>query len=456
MLASDSCTEFDYPQGDPGAISGAATQLDAAAGVLEGAAGQVSGAASSVSSYWSGPAALAFGDATNRIRDGLHRLADYHREAATALDAYAKVLTAAQTAASQAAGNYSDAQIWYSATVNRLRYDPPTGPDAASQIQHISDGAANDLDRAYQNASRVATHATDDARNAARKCADQLSRLSEEIKDTALHKFLDMMGGPGTVFGALGVAMQGRSAASMWNTLRAMDTGDFAALEKLYPKQYADIIAEAVAKYGPDSMQALKAQYAFEESVAEEAFGGMSDAATGLNAVPAGKLAGALDILGKVGVVTAVAADVATFFDSRAKGSDKAVAGINLGGVAMAAMGNEAVGGFVGGLVGVDIAGSWVPVVGEVLVAGTAIYMGSVWIHDHWGEIEHWASDVGHGLATGYHAVVHAVEWTGDELDKGYHVAQQGIESANNWVVHNVPGAGLAEHVASDLDPLNW
>lgn len=457
MLPAGSGTGFPYPQGDADSISSAAAGLSQAARLLDEAAGRVSSAATGVGDYWHGPAANAFQEAVDRTRDGMRHLAGYHNEAADALRAYAVALGTAQSAARRAAHDYEDAQQSYNATINRLRSDPPPGAAASRRAREVTDRAATSLNDSLQRATTEAYHAVGDARLAARRCAAKLSQISADLRDTALHKFLDMMGGPGTVFGALGVTFQGKSALMLWNTLRAMDTGDFARLAKLYPKQYGEIVESAVSKYGTGSMEALEAQYRFEESVAEDAFGELSSATTGLNALPAGKLAGALDVLGKVGVVTAVAADVATvFFDGQAKPQDKAVAGLNLAGLGMAAMGNEAVAGVVSELLTVDVATSWVPGVGEVLVAGTAVYMGAEWIQSHWTDIEHWASAVGSGLATGYHAVAHAVDWAGQEIQHGEQAVQAGLDDANNWVVHNIPGAGTAEHVVSDLDPLNW
>jgi uncharacterized protein YukE len=321
MIVSDGGTDFPYPQGDPGTISSAAQGLSTASSELTTAAGQVSSAAGAVAGSWSGLAEQAFQGCVSSVRAGLTRLASHHSDAAAALTTYAAALTKAQAAANKAAGDYSKAETDYSTTMRNLEYNPPTGKNAASELNTAETNANTSLNTAYNNANTACSNACNDAKTAAQVCAAKLSEISGDAEDTALHKFLDLMGGPGTMMGALGVTMQVKSGLATFNLIKAMNTGDYKALAEVDAKGWQEVEAVA-AKYGADSPEALKAQLAYESEVADKAFGDMADAASGLNAVPSGGLAAAFDVLGKIGVVAGVASDVLIFADKQSSGAD--------------------------------------------------------------------------------------------------------------------------------------
>jgi uncharacterized protein YukE len=410
-------TGFPYPPGDPGAISGAAGALSDASSQLSTAAGQVSSAASAVQAYWDGPAYQAFVSGVGSIRQGLDTLAGYHADSAQALTVYAAALTKAQSDATNAATGYQSAESDYSDSINRLQSNPPTGHNATTLIADQEGTALNTLGRAFSSANTVATNACDDAKRAAAVCAAKLSELAGEIQDTALHKFLDLMGGPGTVLGTLGIEEQTRSAWQTYEIIKAMNTGDYQALKAYDPQGWADV--EKVAhEFGPQSMQALRAEMEFEEKVGQEVFGDMADAAISLDKV-AGGFKGAVDVLGKLGLLASVASDVMIFADGQSSGGDKVAAGVNLAGVGMTALGSDLGTAALRALM-IGALPDAIPVVGEILIAGTALYFGTEWVTQHWGEIEQWGSDVGHDLASAYH-------WVGN-----------GLESAGNWAAGEV------------------
>jgi uncharacterized protein YukE len=442
VRVGDGGSGFDYPQGDPGAIDGAAAALNAAAGQISTAAGQVSSEGAAVGGSWSGPAAAAFEDAVGSVRSGLDALAGHHRDAAGALTAYATALREAQAAANQAAQAYGVAQQRYDTTMGNLASHPPAGPGAQSALAQSQNQALDGLNNAYGSASTSSSHACQDATHAAQVCAAKLAEIAADIKDTSLHKFLDLMGGPGTVLGALGVTMQVKSGLTTWNLLRAMKTGDWSALEDADPKGYQSVVA-IVSKYGENSSEATKAWMNFEATVAKDSFGDMVDAAVPASQVPGG-LAGAMDVLGKIGFVTSIAADVMTLADGQSTGMEKTMSAVNLGGVAMAAGGitvDAAAGTTVLAALGAtDAVAAAIPVVGEVVIAGTAVYFAYDWASNHWTDITNWADDAGHGLSTAYHAVV----------NEGEHLVSSGLHEAGN-LANGAVNEG--HHLLSDLNP---
>lgn len=435
---------FAFPQGDPAALDAGASALQSAAGTLSRAAGQVGSAASAAATSWIGPAAAAFQDAVGSVRGGLDGLAGHHREAAAALTTYASVLSDAQAAATQAGQDYSRAQQQYQSSLTHLTSNPPTGPGAASALAQAQGRAADTLNGAYTSAAAACAHASGDSTHAAQVCAAKLSQIAEDIKATSLHKFLDLMAGPGAVFGLLGVESQMQSGLKMWTVLSDMSKGNWTNLEKIDPAGYQKVL-DAAAKYGPDSSQALAAQLEYEADIADSTFGDMAQAATGIGKIPTG-VSGALDVLGKVGLVLGVVSDVGMLADGQATGLDKGMAAANLTGIGMAAAGTE-LGGTALGLLGVDAVAAAIPVAGEVIIAGTAIFFAAEWVHGHWGDITHWGDDVGHGLSTGYHAVVNFGDGA---VSEGEHLVNAGLHEAGGL-------AGGAVHAGqtllSDLNP---
>jgi hypothetical protein len=403
VIVDGSGVDLGYPQGDPGGITAAAGRLDSVAGRLSSGAGQVGNAAASAGGDWTGPASLAFEAGAGSVRSGLNGLAGHITDAATALSTYAQALTEAQKAASLAATAYNQAEAKCTDTLRQLEYNPPKGSGATAIASRIESGAISSLQSSYTTNSIAATSACTDARNAARSCAAKLSAIAEDIKATALHKFLDLMGGPATVFGVLGLESQVGSGARLWNLMQAMNKGDWETLAKVDPKAYASVL-EAAEKYGPDSMQALVAQLRYEETIGGDAFGEFEAAAVPAASIPAGRLAASLDVLGKMGLVLAVVGDVGTFVDGQASGMDKGMAGANLAGTVAVGADMAADAAVNAGIISVNAIGDEIPVAGEVIIAATAVYFAQEWVRTHWGDITHWGDDVGHfagTLATG-------------------------------------------------------
>ena len=150
-------------------------------------------------------------------------------------------------------------------------------------------------------------------------------------------------------------------------------------------------------------------------------------------------------------MVAAVASDIMILSDGQSTEIDKTMAGVNLAGIGLAATGTS-VGEVALDVLGLETTALPIPVVGEVLVAGTALYFGAEWTVQHWDQIEQWESDVGHGLVAGYHALEHADQWVNNQIDSGVNWAGHALASGAATAGHDVEsGLDSAGHFLSRL-----
>jgi hypothetical protein len=91
-------------------------------------------------------------------------------------------------------------------------------------------GAATPAGGGYRASSIAVANACTDASMPARTCAATLSGIAEDVKATAMHRFLDLMGGPATVLGVPGLESQFGSGAKLWGLLQDMNKGDWDVL----------------------------------------------------------------------------------------------------------------------------------------------------------------------------------------------------------------------------------
>jgi hypothetical protein len=171
----------------------------------------------------------------------------------------------------------------------------------------------------------------------------------------------------------------------------------------------------------------------------------MAQAATGIGRIPSG-FAGAMDVLGKFGLVLGVTSDIGILVDSQSAGLDKGMAGANLAGIGLAAAGTD-LGGTALALVGVDSVAAAVPVAGEVIIAGTAVFFAGEWVYAHWDDITHWADDVGGFVAGSYQDASHVVNAA---VSEGEHLVSAGLHEAGQ-----LASGALDEgkHLLADLNP---
>jgi hypothetical protein len=78
-------------------------------------------------------------------------------------------------------------------------------------------------------------------------------------------------------------------------------------------------------------------------------------------------------------------------------------------------------------LIGVDSVAAAVPVAGEVIIAGTAVFFAGEWVAGHWSDITHWADDAGHVASSVYHDATRLVNST---VTEGEHLVSAGLHEA--------------------------
>ena len=153
-----------------------------------------------------------------------------------------------------------------------------------------------------------------------------------------------------------------------------------------------------------------------------------------------------MDVVGKVALPLGVATDIGILVDGQSTGLDKGMAAANLGGIAVAATGTE-LGGTALALIGVDSVAAAIPVAGEVIIAGTALFFAGEFVYQHWDTITQWAGDVGHFTAGVYHD---ANQLVNSGLADGQHLVSAGLHDAASF---GKGALNTGEHLLSDLNP---
>jgi hypothetical protein len=344
--------------------------------------------------------------------------------------------------------------------------------DASALTGHAatkaSDSALSSYNSAVGQADSLAAGARLEVANAARIASATLATVGTDISRSSLHEVADDLGGPGTALSILGLEQQGVTWGKIVQAYNAVKTVDPDKLRAADPAEFAKF--ETLTKdLETGDMNGLKAQLAMKGNIMDNALGkakdaavpgsGESDAAGAADAADGGNAL--LDTLGKVGLGLALVGDVDTLFLNKdASGLDKGMAGANLAGI-----GAVEVGGQVAMAMELNAAADAIPIVGEVVIAGTAIYFAQEWARAHWDDIKHWSSDAVHGIED-------AATWTNDQVNKVnafvdhslvtggkdlVHLGDQAahdIADAGSTVVHL--GGNVAKTAVHDLNPMNW
>jgi uncharacterized protein YukE len=455
-------TGYSIP-GDPAAIRAAVAQLKAVASSLGHVQATARSSAGSVEGSWQGPAASAFQTTMASATTGLNTLASGATTAATALDRFASVLEQAQATVATASGMLDNAGTAYSGALR----------DAASLAHAAATKASDDALSAYNSAASRAGTLAATARHevavAARAAAAALAGVAGDVNRGSLHEVADALGGPGTALAVLGLEQQGVTWVKIEQAYKAVQGVDPAKFRAADPKEYQNF-EDLTQDLDDGDMVGLKAYLTMQSTIAPKIIGGaLSEAknaavpGTGDEPGLASEAGGnaLLDTLGKVGIGLAVVGDVDTLFLNKdATGLDKGMAGANLAG-----MGAVAVGGEAATALGINAATDWIPVVGEVVIAGTAIYFAQEWARAHWQDIKAWSADAAHGIED-------AATWTNDQLNHVNTVidhtlatgakdlvhlggeASRDIVNAGSTVVHF--GDNVAKSAVHDLNPMNW
>jgi uncharacterized protein YukE len=458
MRIDDGGGGYSIP-GDPGAIRAAVAQLQAVAGSLGHVQATTSSTAGGVEGAWQGEAATAFQGTARSTTVGLHSLAAGATTAATALATFASVLEQAQAKAAQATSALTGAGSAYNQAMQA------TTNLTGNAVTKATDAAQSAYTSAVGQADSLAAGARLEVANAARIAGATLATVGGDISKSSLHEVADELGGPGTALSILGLEQQGMSWAKIVQAYNAVKSVDPAKLKAADPEEFGKF--ETMTKDLEDGdMNGLRALIQMQDKVMVNALNGAKDAAVpGSGAANAADAAEGgntlLDTLGKVGLGLAVVGDVDTLFLNKdATGLDKGMAGANLAGIAAVEGGGE-----VAALVGLNAAADAIPIVGEVVIAGTAIYFAQEWARAHWDDIKQWSADAVHGIEDAgkwtetqlnnlNNLVDHTVTTGAKDLVHVGEQAGQDIANAGSTVVHL--GGSVAKSAVHDLNPMNW
>jgi uncharacterized protein YukE len=400
--------------GDPGTLSGAAARLGATASAVRDWGSQLGSVTSGLSgTTWSGQGAMSFASCISALEANHSSAAAALVEASSALSTFASVLSECQAAVRAAQAQVAQAQSSATSALSLLNSQPVPAHDPAATSQRAYSEAAvqNGLQQEIGMAVAGAQAAWDQYEAAAARAAAQManalpswSAIAEKIG------WLNDKAGFGLVPVGVGfLAPLARAGARWAGTDRAIE-GALAQwrAENLAPWEEAFEAGDV----SPLEYAAGVGQYAEYEQVARALFarGAIQDIAAG-GITPdirfATQLAGASRFMAGAAVVS----DVATIIkpdDSGAAGwVDRGMAGAN--GVVSAdavfsGAGSEAIGGALGII---DVSSSWIPVAGQVVLAGTALYLAGDWAYNNVKWFHDGVDDVGHGIADAGEGLVH-------------------------------------------------
>jgi uncharacterized protein YukE len=367
--------------GDPAALLRLANELDGHAGTV----GQLSSdsatyaAQARTSGTWSGPAADAYTGFTNGVSQGVAGIPGPLTKVANAIRGYAGVLKTAQqqVAAAQNA----------------------TG-DAATAARSDANTATGELERSSGETRSVLAQAVED-----------LNKIWE--KSEPVRGFIEKLHAP-------------------WDALGA-DSVLEAALKK------GESITEAVADWQKEMPGEIDKWWSEVSTLAHDADNGLASwddvgsmaerFTTKLNAAEAfteqwasdtrwvGTATAVGDVASKVLGATAVVGDIGTIIhpeDSGVMGNvDRAAAGVN------------------GALVIANMATDEIPVVGEVTMIATGVYLGGDYLYHHWPWFHDTADTVGHAVASAATTTVHAL---GSAASTVGHAASSAWHTVTGWL----------------------
>lgn len=368
----------------------------------------------------------------------------------------------------------------------------PNLPGEIARAHQLESEFANDVSAAYQIAVegyQRLDSAAGDAAQAILEAESELGADFREFAEIAYEKFGEAKDWAlSTIFEGMALRDTTSATVAFQSALQMLKSGSFDKFVAL-DKEGFESVAKVAAKYGEDSAEALRAQLGFESKLMSELGGEIPKAFSGLGKIAPEGLAKAYGILGRAGVGLAGVADLMTIFTSHEEGysgaawtTDRVMSGLNLAGLGAAEFGASAA-----TLLGADAAVSWVPVVGEVVVGGTALYLAGDFIYHHREQIAHaaeWvgthtahlAVDAAHGAETVLNDVGQGELALGKTAVTGAEDAAKGIASgavktagavastaanvadtAANAAGDVASGAvSTAKSVGHDLNPLNW
>ncbi|MGH3414724.1 MAG: WXG100 family type VII secretion target [Marmoricola sp.] len=402
---------FTPPQGSPGAIRGAAARVKAKSDSMHDLAKSARSAHDGRLDTWSGAASNAFNGFAGRV-DTLGRgLTTPLTEIGAATDDYADALDTAQKQIAAAKERYDHAV----ASANAIRERVNSNPNRTEAQVRVAQQEVDAHDRAAQDA-------VDDARRgwkvyhaACERAVHQLEGTAKgstaEVESSPLEKLLEHTqpyrgwnDSFQSVWNGLGLGSWTNHA----NKLLHMGLGEaeetLSALRSDRQEMQVKLqMVEALESTGQEVLPQTAAE-------AERAASGLDRTAGLERGLQRGidqakffeKLEGVtktVDGLGFVGDLMTIADPE----DSGAMGNvDRAAAGVN------------------GALLVANMTMDEIPVAGEVVMAGTGVYLAGDYLYHHWGAFHDACDYVGH------HVADLAVD-TGQAFESGYHDVASGV-----------------------------
>jgi hypothetical protein len=409
---------FTEPPGNPAAVRTAAARLRSEGERVSGLVASARSAHHGLvgEGHWSGAAASAFsGFAASSER--LCAAAEQPvTQVAKAAETYADALETAQRAIRDARARYDAAQQRATAEADAVNNDPHATEADVTAAQARVDAAQRDAQAAVDDATRAWATYNTACQDAAREASTATEEVEGEVDDSPVKRIVEgsepyrewndrfhavwdfvvadkalealVKASETRLGGLVDIARGIADDRSLWSS-------QLSALQRL----------QEIGRATPAN--AAEADLLAQRLAALEAFGG--DAAS--QARNASLLAKGLAGLSKGIGVTAIAGDVLTVLDPPDKGAmgwvDRGAAGVN------------------GTLIAVNLMTDEIPVVGEVTIAATGVYLAGNYLYHHWGAFHDACDAVGH-------ATVDAVDWVGStSVDVAHDVADVASSAAD-------------------------
>jgi uncharacterized protein YukE len=390
--------------GEPGTLSGAAARLGAAASAVRDWGSQLGATTSGLSgTTWSGQGAMSFAACVSSLQADHRSAAAALADASSALTAYAAVLAECQSKVKAAQSQVVQAQASAAAAMNQLNSQPLTPHDsgAAAARSYAQTNVQTTMQQEVSLAVSTAQAAWDQYEAAAARTAAQIgsavpgwSSISKEIG------WLNDKAGFGLVPMGLGFLVPLARAGVRWS-----QTGSLVrAFRPGWSEDPANIAQQEADPYLYSQSEEVAAKLFEADGVRVFGSGGLDD-------LPfATQLAGASRVLAGAAVVSDAAEIISPDDSGSVRALDRGMAAAN-GVVSADAMlggaGTEALGGALGI---VDVSTSWIPVAGQVVLAGTALYLAGDWAYNNVKWFHNGVDAAGHDLADAGDGVAHGAE----------------------------------------------
>jgi hypothetical protein len=399
--------------GEPGTLSGAADRLGAAASAVRDWGSRLGSVTSGLSgTTWSGRGSVSFASCVSTLQAEHGSASSALLEASTALSAFATVLAECQSAVTAAQAQVADAQAAASSAISQLGSTPlPAGDPAAVTQRAYSESAVQiGLEQATSAALARAQAAWDQYEAGAARAAAQISSALPSWSALATRiGWLNDRAGFGLVPIGIGflapLARAGVRYFQTDNVVRSFENGwhddNMGGFDELYESGQMSLV------------ELLAREEAYQQSLpaVRSLFGqaALDDVGAG-GITPEMRFATPLTTVSRFMAGAAVVSDVATFIKPDDPGAagwvDRSMATANgvlsldgAAGGALSEFTGSAMTSALGGVATIDLTTGWVPVAGQIVLAGTALYLAGDWAYNNVRWFHDGVDDVGHTVA---------------------------------------------------------